>query len=173
VIALTATGAASDISLTGAVSATNSGLTAVQPGINVTAGRDILITSTANLSTTTSGGIRLQAARDVDLKVNDGGANSVLNSINAVGNLDILATSGQIRRTDPEVVSLGAASVLLNAGANINAFGNITATSGNVANRASFLPGRRARIPCRQRASPRESGRLCHRAGRGVRCHGG
>ena len=132
VIAVGSTGAASDISLNGAVQASNTGLAAGQYGINVSSARDILIASTANLSTTTSGAIRLQAARDVNLKVDDSGFSANNTSINAVGNLDIVATSGQILRTDGNLTALSAAAVALTAGANINAFGNITATSGNV-----------------------------------------
>ena len=100
IVDLLATGATSDITLGASISATNSGLTVAQPGIRAVAGRDLLLASTTGLTTLGSGGITLQAARDVNLKVNDGGNNGSANSIQAVGNLDITAGSGQTPPND-------------------------------------------------------------------------
>jgi hypothetical protein len=134
IVDLLATGAASDITLGANITATNTGLTAAQPGIRAVAGRDVLVGSTTSLTTLGSGGITLQAARDVNLKVNDGGNNASANSIQAVGNLVVTATGGQIVKTDGNALSLDAANVALNASTTIGAFdGTITATAGNVA----------------------------------------
>ncbi len=132
-IALTAAGAASDISLLGDVSATNTGLLATQAAISATAGRDLRMASTASMATVTSGGINLNAGGNIDLKVNDGGGSGASNSITAVGNLDLTATAGSISRSDGNTVTLSAANISMTAGSSIGAFGGgITATSGAV-----------------------------------------
>ena len=131
-IALTATGINSDISLNGNLLATNTGLTAAQNGITVNAGRDILVASTTNITTASSGALRLAATRNIDLKVDDSGFSGANNALTAVGNLDLVATSGQIVRSDGNLVSLSASTVALTAGTNIGAFGDITATAGTV-----------------------------------------
>ncbi|MBL8338153.1 MAG: hypothetical protein JNM97_15400, partial [Rhodoferax sp.] len=110
IVDLHATGAASDITLGGSVTATNTGLTATQPGIRAVAGRDLLLASTTDLTTLGSGGITLQAGRDVNLKVNDGGNNGASNSLQAVGNLDITAGSG-ILQTDGNAVTATGANI--------------------------------------------------------------
>jgi hypothetical protein len=61
IVDLLATGAASDITLGASITATNTGLTAAQPGIRAVAGRDVLLSSTTGLTTLGSGGITLQA----------------------------------------------------------------------------------------------------------------
>jgi fibronectin-binding autotransporter adhesin len=129
VIAVNGTGAATDVILGGTVQATNSGLLANQYGIDISAGRDIRVASTSNLTALTSGGIRLQGARDVNLKVNDFGGNGAGNAVNAVGNLAITAGSGSIFQDDGDVLSLSGANVTLNAGAGIAPGGTITAST--------------------------------------------
>ena len=64
-----------DVVLAGDLQATNSGLLNTQPAINVTSGRDILLNA-VNLTTTTSGGVKLTAANTVNLSNQDmcGGA---------------------------------------------------------------------------------------------------
>jgi hypothetical protein len=123
-----------DMTLTGSLQATNSGLANALPAITVTSGRDIRIASTASLTTVTSGAISLVAGRDVNLKVSDGGASGANNTIAAVGNLNVTANSGQIVKTDGDPLSLSAANIALSAGTSIGAFdGAITASAGNVA----------------------------------------
>ena len=131
-IVLNATGATSDLILNGDVNIATTGLAAGQAAFSATAGRDVLLASTTDI-TTASGAVALQAARNVDLKLNDFGGNGSANSINAAGNLDITATTGQVYRSDGNTVSASAANLNLTAGTNIGAFGGaITATSGNV-----------------------------------------
>ena len=118
-----ATLGANDIQINGNLQATGANLT-------LDAGRDIRIGSTANLSTVGSGAITLSAARDVDLKVNDGGGSNAANSISAAGNLAITTTTGQIVRTDGDLAGVSASTLSLSAATSIGAFGNITATGG-------------------------------------------
>jgi hypothetical protein len=119
-------GTGSDIVLDGDVQATNTGLAANVAAISVTSGRDILLgTSSASrtdLTSTTSGAIRLQAAGDLNLKVNDNGSSNSATTIAAAGNLDFQA-GGSIIRTDTSGLGLVTTSGL----ASLVAVGSIQA----------------------------------------------
>ena len=111
-IVLAANGASSDINFNGSVNNTATGFAAGQMAFSATAGRDLQVSSTADVNTS-SGGISLLAARNIDLKVNDGGNNGSANSIHAAGNLTLAATTGQILRSDGNAVIASAQTIAL------------------------------------------------------------
>ena len=117
-----------DLLLAGDLVATNAGLGAAAVAIELDSARDVLVGSTTNLATVGSGAIGIRAARDVDLKVDDGGNNTVQTSFAAAGNLDIAAIAGEIRRSDADLADLSAIDVTLSAAADIANPGAIAAS---------------------------------------------
>ncbi len=121
-----------DIVLNGSLLTSASGLADNVAAISVNAGRDIGITSTSNVTSTTSGAIVLAAAGVMDLKINDGGSNGSNTDLAAAGNLQLTA-GGAIYRGDGNAVSLAAKVINVSAGSTLgNLGGAITASTGDV-----------------------------------------
>src|SRR5207248_1460521 len=99
-----------DITVSGDLQATNAGLLNTQPAINLSSGRDVLL-DRINLTATTSGGVKLLAARDVNVMLSDICCSPQPRNITAQGNIDITATAGQITRTADDFTNLNGAKV--------------------------------------------------------------
>ena len=99
--------------------------------IQVSSGRDILVAPGANLTTVTSGALSLMAARDINLKVSDGGT-SVNTTHTAAGDL-VLNATGAVTRTDPDALNLAGKRIGVTAASfTPGAGGGMTANAGDI-----------------------------------------